>query len=99
VGTVERGESLSPPTKIQGGLHTMTTLNIVNNDSKKVEKVVRKTVTVRVPVDVHAKFKAIVKMASLPMQKILADFIETYVEENFNPDIHDISEDAENDAN
>lgn len=76
----------------------MTTLNI-GTESKKVEKVVRKTVTVRVPVEVHAKFKAIVKFANEPMQKVLATFIETYVAENFNPDIHDIAEDAENDGN
>ena len=81
----------------------MTTLNIAQNDSNvvKAEKVARKTVTVRVPVDTHAKFKAIAKFGSLPMQKILADFIETYVSENFDPDLHDLTENAENsnDAN
>ena len=73
----------------------MTTLNIAQNDSNtvKAEKVVRKTVTVRVPVDTHAKFKAIAKFGSLPMQKILADFIEDYVNTNFNPDIHSLEED------
>ena len=82
----------------------MTTLNIAQNDSNttvKAEKVVRKTVTVRVPVDTHAKFKAIAKFGNLPMQKILADFIESYVAENFDPDLHDLTENAENseDAN
>ena len=82
----------------------MTTLNIAQNDSNttvKAEKVARKTVTVRVPVDTHAKFKAIAKFGSLPMQKILADFIESYVAENFDPDLHDLTENAENsdDAN
>ena len=81
----------------------MTTLNIAQNDSNtvKAEKVARKTVTVRVPVDTHAKFKAIAKFGNLPMQKILADFIETYVSENFDPDLHDLTENAENsdDAN
>ena len=81
----------------------MTTLNIAQNDSNtvKAEKVVRKTVTVRVSVDTHAKFKAIAKFGSLPMQKILADFIETYVSENFDPDLHDLTENSENsdDAN
>ena len=73
----------------------MTTLNIAQNDSKKVEKVLRKTVTVRVPLETHAKFKAIVKMASLPMQKVMADFIEDYVNTNFDPDLHCIDEEEE----
>ena len=80
----------------------MTTLNIAQNDSNttvKVEKVVRKTVTVRVPVDTHAKFKAIAKFGSLPMQKILADFIESYVADNFDPDLHELVEESSSDAN
>ena len=61
---------------------------------KKVEKVVRKTVTVRVPVDVHAKFKAIAKFSNEPMQKILATFVEKFVEDNFDEDIHSIDDDG-----
>ncbi len=61
---------------------------------KKVEKVVRKTVTVRVPVDVHAKFKAIAKFSNEPMQKILATFVEKFVEENFDEDIHSLDDEG-----
>ena len=68
----------------------MTTVNRV----KKVEKVVRKTVTVRVPVDVHAKFKAIAKFSNEPMQKILATFVEKFVEENFDEDIHSLDDEG-----
>ena len=71
----------------------MTTLNI--GESKKVEKVARKTVTVRVPVETHKKFKAIAKFGNEPMQKILAEFIETYVAENFDENLHDTSENAD----
>jgi len=61
---------------------------------KKVEKVVRKTVTVRVPVDVHAKFKAIAKFSNEPMQKILATFVEKFVEENFDEGIHSLDDEG-----
>ena len=69
----------------------MTTVNL---EKKAVEKVVRKTVTVRVPVDVHAKFKAIAKFSNEPMQKILATFVEKFVEENFNADIHSLDDEG-----
>ena len=65
---------------------------------KKVEKVVRKTVTVRVPVDVHAKFKAIAKFSNEPMQKILATFVEKFVEENFDESIHSLDDEGASEA-
>lgn len=61
---------------------------------KKVEKVVRKTVTVRVPVDVHAKFKAIAKFSNEPMQKILVTFVEKFVEDNFDESIHSLDDEG-----
>ena len=70
----------------------MTTVNL---EKKAVEKVVRKTVTVRVPVDVHAKFKAIAKFSNEPMQKILASFVEEFVENNFDESIHSLEDEAE----
>jgi hypothetical protein len=73
----------------------MTTLNVTE---KKVEKIVRKTVTVRVPVDIHAKFKAIAKFSNTPMQKVLADFVENFVNDNFDANLHDINEDSDNSA-
>lgn len=69
-------------------------MTTVMTEKKAVEKVVRKTVTVRVPVDVHAKFKAIAKFSNEPMQKILATFVEKFVEENFNADIHSLDEEG-----
>ena len=69
----------------------MTTVNL---EKKAVEKVVRKTVTVRVPVDVHAKFKAIAKFSNEPMQKILATFVEKFVEENFDESIHSLDDEG-----
>ena len=69
----------------------MTTVNL---EKKAVEKVVRKTVTVRVPVDIHAKFKAIAKFSNEPMQKILATFVEKFVEENFDESIHSLDDEG-----
>ena len=69
----------------------MTTVNL---EKKAVEKVVRKTVTVRVPVDVHAKFKAIAKFSNEPMQKILATFVEKFVEDNFDESIHSLDDEG-----
>ena len=59
---------------------------------KTEKKIVRKTVTVRVEKDIHRKFKAIAKFKSLPMQAILNKFVEDFVKENFQEDLHQLEE-------
>ncbi len=59
---------------------------------EKTTKVVRKTLTVRVAPELHAQLKAISKFSSVPIQKILADYIAEFVASNFDPELHELEE-------
>ncbi len=79
------------------GIAKMTT---VNTAAKKVQapKRVTKTMTVRVDPEVHAQFKAMSKMNGVPMQKTMEDFVNSYVAENWDPDVYSLEEESSENA-
>ncbi|MFA6619353.1 MAG: hypothetical protein WCT23_09840 [Candidatus Neomarinimicrobiota bacterium] len=53
----------------------------------KVKKIVRKTMTVRITPELHAKLKALVKFKSITIQSVMAQMAEDFVNENFTDDM------------
>lgn len=58
---------------------------------KAVEKKApRKTVTVRVSVELHAKLKALTKFKNVTIQSVVENMVTDYVNENYTVDMEDL---------